>query len=314
MVWCRHTIAGGGFVSVDYTIKGYQDLVESYANEPRDVRTIPLDREPIWFFTYVENSYIYVRPARLQKPSSRMRAPRRLNPAEFNIMLDLYIRRKCGQQVSADAKKASQNQVYWYGVFRDVEMKNMDDAVSRQFPNNKYSERKEHSRLPFPADNKHLYEMDNPHILKVLGYEFQFIQQLIPECENGQIKEYAPQNKYAKRGNLLLARNGSGTFCRFSIQAPTAPGVYLWVVAGEIIYIGEAVNLSKRFNSGYGNISPRNCYIGGQSTNCKMNKVVLEYYRKGQVIDLYFLPTEDHKQTELFLLQRIHTKYNVKDN
>lgn len=128
------------------------------------------------------------------------------------------------------------------------------------------------------------------------------------------IKEYAPQKQYANHEHLPVGPYGSGTFCRFSIRTPVAPGVYLWVVAGEIIYIGETTNLLNRFNNGYGNISPRNCYIGGQSTNCKMNKVVMEYYKKGQVIDLYFLPTEDYKQIELSLLRRIHTKYNVKDN
>lgn len=314
MIWCEHTIAGGGFVSVDYTLKEYQDLVESYSKEPRDVHTIPLNREPIWFFTYVEKGFVYVRPSCINKPSSRMKVPRKLNPAEFKIMLKLYIRRKCGQRVSGDATKSSQNQVYWYGIFRDMEMKNPNDIVYGQFLNSTYTEQKKHSHIPPPTNNKHSYGMDNHGIFKVLEYEFQFIQRLIPECENGLIKEYAPQNQYANHDNLPVGPNGSGTFCRFSIQAPAAPGVYLWVVAGDIIYIGETANLSKRFNSGYGNISPRNCYIGGQSTNCKMNKVVMEYYKKGQMIDLYFLPTEDYKQIELSLLRRIHTKYNVKDN
>ena len=73
MIWCEHTIAGGGFVSVDYTLKEYQDLVESYSKEPRDVHTIPLNREPIWFFTYVEKGFVYVRPSCINKPSSRMK-------------------------------------------------------------------------------------------------------------------------------------------------------------------------------------------------------------------------------------------------
>lgn len=35
-------------------------------------------------------------------------------------------------------------------------------------------------------------------------------------------------------------------------------------------YIGETDNLEKQFRQGYGNISPRNCFKGGQSTNYKM--------------------------------------------
>ena len=82
----------------------------------------------------------------------------------------------------------------------------------------------------------------------------------------------------------------------------------------QIIYIGETVNLKRRFNVGYGKISPRNCYMGGQSTNCKMNKVVMEYYKCGKPISLYFHQTEDHKYVELDLLKKIETRYNAKDN
>ena len=150
--------------------------------------------------------------------------------------------------------------------------------------------------------------------LTVCGYEFHFVQQLIPQCENGRVKEYTPQKEYSKCNGLPLGPNGSGTFCRFSIRAHPIPGVYLWVVGNKIIYIGETSNLQRRFNNGYGIISPRNCYVGGQSTNCKMNKVVMEYYKNGTPISLYFYQTTDYKQVELNLLKQIRTKYNVKDN
>ena len=65
---------------------------------------------------------------------------------------------------------------------------------------------------------------------------------------------------------------------------------------------------------GYGRIAPRNCYVGGQSTNCKMNKVVLSLYEQGKTVDLYFYKTTDYKHVELELLGKIKTPYNVKDN
>ena len=119
---------------------------------------------------------------------------------------------------------------------------------------------------------------------------------------------------YENKNTVPLLENGKGAFCRFVIDAEDVPGVYLWIVDGEIIYIGETKNLRKRFNTGYGNISPRNCYLGGQSTNCKMNKVVLEYFEAGKQIKLYFLKTDDYKRVELELLSKISTRYNVKDN
>ena len=150
--------------------------------------------------------------------------------------------------------------------------------------------------------------------IMVCGYPFRYIQQLIPDCIDGKAAKYYPQKNYNNVDHLPLLPDGHGTFCRFSVDAPAAAGVYLWVVYGEIIYIGETVNLAKRFNMGYGNISPRNCFVGGQSTNCKMNKVVMEYYEKCTPIDLYFYETADNKQVELTLLRRYNTKYNVKDN
>jgi len=156
--------------------------------------------------------------------------------------------------------------------------------------------------------------LPNSQRLQVCGYDFVFVQDLVPECENGKVKEYYPQNAYNNKHRLPLHVYGAGAFCRFSIQAPPVPGVYLWIVDGQILYIGETANLQQRFNVGYGNISPRNCYIGGQSTNCKMNKVVMEYYKKGKAISLYFHQTENYKQVELLLLSRFNTKYNVKDN
>lgn len=151
-------------------------------------------------------------------------------------------------------------------------------------------------------------------VLTVCGYPFRFLQELIPLCENGKVRRFYPQRQYDNQKGLPLSRYGAGPFCRFSVRAPAAPGVYLWVCQGEIVYIGETQDLSQRFNMGYGNISPRNCYLGGQSTNCKMNRVVMDCYEKGTPIRLYFYKTTDYKRVELELLRRYHTKYNVKDN
>lgn len=151
--------------------------------------------------------------------------------------------------------------------------------------------------------------------LHVLGYVFQFIQQLQPQRDaNGQILKFYPQGAYDNKDNLPLLDDGNGPFCKFTIEAGNWPGVYLWVEWNTVIYIGETKNLGNRFNTGYGQISPRNCFVGGQSTNCRMNQVVLEHTEKGRCIDLYFLETQNHKQIELELLSRIESRYNNKNN
>ena len=35
--------------------------------------------------------------------------------------------------------------------------------------------------------------------------------------------------------------------------------------------------MKKRVNAGYGKISPKKCFIDGQSTNCRVNAFVTEY-------------------------------------
>lgn len=161
---------------------------------------------------------------------------------------------------------------------------------------------------PMPVDS-------NAKTLNVYGYEFCYLQQLIPACDtSGHIVKYYPQDGYDNKKNLLLSHHGNGAFCRFYINVGDWPGVYLWVVDNRIIYIGETDGLKRRFNMGYGRIAPRNCYVGGQSTNCKMNKVVLNLYEQGKTVSLYFYKTTDYKHVELELLGKINTPYNVKDN
>ena len=103
------------------TFKNYQDLVVSYSQEPRDVHTIPLRVTPVWFYTYIDKGYIFVKPAHKKTPASKIRTPRKLDPAEFDTMLDLYRRRNKGQMISCDASRVTRNQVYWYGIFHDME-------------------------------------------------------------------------------------------------------------------------------------------------------------------------------------------------
>lgn len=150
------------------------------------------------------------------------------------------------------------------------------------------------------------------------GYRFVFVQELRPELDiSGSVYTYQPQIRYANKKKLPLLPEAVGAeFCRFRLNnAKDVPGVYAWVSGNyNVIYIGETKRLITRFNSGYGMISPRNCYKGGQKTNCKMNKVVLEYYRAGTELYLYFLETEDYKAIEKELIESQNPKLNEKHN
>ena len=87
-------------------------------------------------------------------------------------------------------------------------------------------------------------------------------------------------------------------------------GVYVIKVEDLIKYVGECENLSGRFNTGYGNISPRNCFVGGQSTNCKINNYILNENQKGRKIHLYFVETEDRFSVERELIKKHKPGWN----
>lgn len=62
------------------------------------------------------------------------------------------------------------------------------------------------------------------------------------------------------------------------------------------MYIGRCRDsMQKRVNSGYGNISPKNCFKDGQSTNCKVNALVTKH-RKDIVLKIFVM--EDVKEIE----------------
>jgi hypothetical protein len=79
-------------------------------------------------------------------------------------------------------------------------------------------------------------------------------------------------SKYKK----FLNEHGDKRFCRFSLTSRgNCKGIYCFAVSNEIKYIGRCMNsFSKRINAGYGRISPKNCFIDGQATNCRINSLI----------------------------------------
>lgn len=154
--------------------------------------------------------------------------------------------------------------------------------------------------------------MKDPKTL--LNYEFEYVQELAPVTDmNGKIKLFHPEEKYNNVKNHKLLPVGTGPFCRFSINPKwtLVSGVYVFYIDDELRYIGQCLDFAQRFNIGYGTISPRCCYEGGQSTNCKMNKVVLAAYENGQKVDLYFYATHDYDRVEFDLIQHFKPMHNT---
>ena len=98
----------------------WEEIVLSYKNNPRDVKTVPLKGDGIWFYVYVENDNIYVENAKNHLDSYKIKNRRRLEQEKLDAMHSLYDRRNKGEAIYQDAKIITYNQVYWYGIFADM--------------------------------------------------------------------------------------------------------------------------------------------------------------------------------------------------
>jgi len=158
------------------------------------------------------------------------------------------------------------------------------------------------------------FKLDSPtHVFSDSNFYFEFVQQIIPELdENNNPKEFMPQSQYENKKNLSLNLHGKGPFCKFSIpkKYQKKSGVYLLQLNKRVKYVGECVDFYQRYNLGYGRIDPRNCFEGGQSTNCRINSLILKEYKMGSTIELFFHETHDRFRVEHDLIKKHHPVWN----
>ena len=131
-------------------------------------------------------------------------------------------------------------------------------------------------------------------------YPFFQVSEISPQVDDsGTVIPYMPQSRYLNEERILLNKYGKGPYCKFKIPSNCKlSGVYAITVDGMLKYVGECVDLSSRYNSGYGNISPRNCYIGGQETNCRINNLIYTETVKSNSVVLWFYQTMMYKEIE----------------
>jgi len=163
-----------------------------------------------------------------------------------------------------------------------------------------------------------------PRATVIDGTEFRFIDNMDPDRDpGGRVLELRPASKYDNRKGLRLNKYGEGPFCHFRIkagkQALDSLGVYAIVEKlSKVLYIGKCTRatstLGRRFNAGYGTISPRNCYQGGQSTNCRVNHLILEAANRGEMLTVVFHRCHlghEASALEAKLIQRLRPPWNI---
>jgi len=143
--------------------------------------------------------------------------------------------------------------------------------------------------------------------LTVNEYRFDYVSEIKPErSDYGIIEALTPQQKYREANSTFVHKYGWGPFCRFSIptQWTGKSGVYALNSSNGIVYVGEAQDLATRFNQGYGTISPRNCFDGGQETNCRINIHIRDEVIAGNSVSLFYRDTENRAELESELIDQ----------
>ena len=145
-----------------------------------------------------------------------------------------------------------------------------------------------------------------------------------------QIEQNYPQVLNEKLGDFLLGLKQAGdpfyrrflnkygdepAYCTFSIVDPlylARKGLYIYVLHGEVTYIGKTQdNFKKRINVGYGTIHPKNCYLDGQATNCHLNALIAQHKKE---IEFYLCPLDSNSEISEFeekLIQSLKPKWNI---
>lgn len=146
------------------------------------------------------------------------------------------------------------------------------------------------------------------------GHTFRHVARISPEAgSDGKPLEDMPQCRYYAAASTPLNAHGHGPFCLFSVAGlPAAPRVYALTVAQQLTYVGIATkSLRQRWGpSGHAEIQPRNCFRGGQSTNCKVNHAILWAAQRGLAINLWIRQTAIPRPLEKRLIAELAPPWN----
>lgn len=148
-----------------------------------------------------------------------------------------------------------------------------------------------------------------------LAEEFEFVDSVTVERNKvGKIDLKMPQQRYNKSDETSIHQYGWGPFCKFHVDTSKyreTAGVYIFTANHQIMYVGEAGDIHNRIQAGYSNISPRNCFEGGQQTNCRINNAIFEVIRDRGQVALWAKEAVDRKQCEAELIGVCDPRWNL---
>ena len=111
---------------------------------------------------------------------------------------------------------------------------------------------------------------------------------------------------------LYLNKYGDLKYCEFKLtEYITDKGLYCYVVNNKIQYIGRSKKTFKERINEYGKITPYNCLIDGQATNCKVNAIINSLNTESVLIGFYVMNSST--DSEISSLEKKIIKY-LNDN
>ena len=143
--------------------------------------------------------------------------------------------------------------------------------------------------------------------MQIGGYDFSLgsVIDLRRSPDGTPLLEY-PHLRFDNVKNVELNKYGAGPFVTLILTPPPpkAQGVYAVVAdSTQVMYIGQAANtIRQRWAMGAAKISPRNCFDGGQPTNCHLNTLVRRAVADGRSLELYVLTTPEYDSIERTLI------------
>lgn len=155
----------------------------------------------------------------------------------------------------------------------------------------------------------------------LLGLKYQKlalqVETLYPSYLDWKLGEFLLDRKNHNDGIYKSFLNTSGDleYCRFALdEAAIAKqrGIYIFGTNAEVKYLGRCLDsFSKRINQGYGNISPKNCFIDGQVVNCRINNNILKFKA---TFEVYTLPLQTNSANITEIEQKLIAKYKPEWN
>lgn len=118
-----------------------------------------------------------------------------------------------------------------------------------------------------------------------------------------------------KNKDIQLNHYAQNLFTSFSIYSPELKdkkGVFIFLVDGEVVYVGMTESSLYRVIAGtYGSIKPRNLHIDGQTTACRLNTFLNKNFDRN--IELLFIENENKDEIRRIKKELIDF-YNPKIN